>query len=238
MPAQTTTVVIADQDEITRLFVADNLQADGYRPVCAGEATAVLRLLRDWPDVLILDVSGETVGVLDAIRGQQEAVADPQLPVLVLTSQSDELHRVRLLDRGADDVVCKPFSYPELRARLAALLRRADARRAPHVLRAGALRLDARSRRVWLGETELRLPGKEYELLRVLISEPDRVFAEQLLRDIWGLGGWALSTTRTLDSHAARLRKKLGGFEGGFVVSAWGVGYCLVQASCVPNEDL
>jgi len=190
MPAQTTTVVIADQDEISRLFVADNLQADGYRPVCAGEVTAALRLLRDGPDALILDVNGETLGLLDAIRGQRDAVADPRLPILVLSSQSDELHRVRLWERGADDVVCKPFSYPELRARLAALLRRADARRAPHVLRAGALRVDARSRRAWLGETELRLPCKEYELLRVLISEPDRVFTrEQLLRDIWGLGG-------------------------------------------------
>ncbi len=230
MPAQTPTVVIADQDESTRLFVADNLQADGYRSVCAGEAAAALRLLRDGPDALIVDVNGETLGLLEAIRGQHDALADPQLPILVLSSHTDELHRVRLLERGADDVVCKPFSYPELRARLAALLRRADARRAPHVLRAGALRVDARSRRVWLGETELRLPCKEYELLRVLISEPDRVFTRaQLLREIWGLSGWALSTTRTLDSHAFRLRHRLRSAGGQFIYTARGVGYRLVD---------
>ncbi len=94
--------------------------------------------------MLIVDVNGDTLGVIDAIRDEDRPDIDPELPILVLTSHTDELHRTRLLERGADDVLCKPYSYPELRARLGALLRRAEARCAPHVLKAGSLRLDVR----------------------------------------------------------------------------------------------
>jgi hypothetical protein len=129
--------------------------------------------------VLIVDVNGDTLGVIDAIRDKDRPDIDPDLPILVLTSHTDELHRTRLLERGADDVLSKPYSYPELRARLGALLRRADARRTPCVLRAGSLRLDVRSRRAWVGEVELEpLRGKEYQLLLTLIAEPERVLTK------------------------------------------------------------
>ena len=131
------------------------------------------------PEALIVDVNGDTLGVIDAIREQTYPAIDPDLPILVLTSHTDELHRTRLLERGADDVLCKPYSYPELRARLGALLRRTDARRTPCVLRAGSLRLDVRSRRAWVGEVEIEpLRGKEYQLLLALIAEPERVLTK------------------------------------------------------------
>jgi DNA-binding response OmpR family regulator len=162
-----------------RKKMADNLKADGYRPACAADTAAALGLLSDGPDALIVDVNGDTLGVVDAIREETRPGVDPQLPILVVTSHSSELHRIRLLERGADDVLCKPYSYIELRARLGALLRRAQARRAPQVLRAGSLRLDVRSRRAWVGQVETEpLRGKEYQLLVALIGEPERVLTK------------------------------------------------------------
>jgi len=231
MTAVAPNVLIAEHDDVSRLFLADNLQADGYWPVCAADTAAALELLSGTPDALIVDVNGDTLGVIDAIREQIRPGVDPQLPILVLTSHTGELHRTRLLERGADDVLCKPYSYPELRARLGALLRRADARRTPQVLRAGSLRLDVRSRRAWVGEVEIEpLRGKEYQLLLALITEPERVFTrEELLRSVWGLGSYA--RTRTLDSHAARLRARLQINGERFVRNVWGVGYCLIDGT-------
>jgi DNA-binding response OmpR family regulator len=231
MTAVAPNVLIAENDDVSRLFLNDNLEADGYRPICAAVTAAALGLLSATLDALIVDVNGDTLGLIDAIRDQARPDIDPDLPILVLTSHTGELHRTRLLERGADDVLCKPYSYPELRARLGALLRRADARRAPRVLRAGSLRLDVRSRRAWVGEIELEpLRGKEYQLLLALIAEPERVFTrEELLRSVWGLGSYA--RTRTLDSHAARLRARLQISGERFVRNVWGVGYCLIDGT-------
>jgi DNA-binding response OmpR family regulator len=233
MTAAAPSVLIAEHDDVARLFLSDNLQADGYRPLCAADTAAALELLSGALDVLIVDVNGDTVGVVDAIREETRPGVDPQLPILVLTSQSNELHRTRLLERGADDVLGKPYSYVELRARLGALLRRAQARRTPQVLRAGSLRLDVRSRRAWVGEVEIdSLRGKEYQLLLTLIAEPERVFTRaELLRSVWGLGSYA--QTRTLDSHAARLRGRLQINGERFVRNVWGIGYRLIDGE--PN---
>jgi DNA-binding response OmpR family regulator len=227
-------LLIAENDDVCRLFLADNLEADGYRPICAADTAAALELLSATLDALIVDVNGDTLGVIDAIREQTCPGMDPHLSILVLTSHTGELHRTRLLERGADDVLSKPYSYPELRARLGALLRRADARRTPSVLRAGSLRLDVRSRRAWVGDVEIEsLRGKEYELLLTLIAEPERVFTRaELLRSVWGLGSYA--QTRTLDSHAARLRARLQIGGDRFVRNVWGVGYRLIDgANCI-----
>ena len=184
MTAASPSVLIAEQHDLTREFLADNLQADGYRPICANDTVTALEMLCGALDALIVDMNGDTIGLVDAIRDERCPVVDPQLPILVLTSEAGELHRTRLLERGAYDVLSKPFSYTEFRARLGALLRRAHARRAPRLLRAGSLRLDASSRRVWVSGVEIEaLPGKEYALLLALIGEPERVFTrEELLR--------------------------------------------------------
>jgi DNA-binding response OmpR family regulator len=231
MTAVAPNILIAENDDVARLFLSDNLEADGYRPVCAADSPEALELLSATPDALIVDVNGDTLGVIDAIREQTYPAIDPNLPILVLTSRTDELHRTRILERGADDVLCKPYSYPELRARLGALLRRANARSSPHLLRAGSLRLDVRSRRAWVGEVEIEpLRGKEYQLLLTLIAEPERVFTrEELLSSVWGLGSYA--RTRTLDSHAARLRARLQIGGERFVRNVWGVGYCLIDGT-------
>jgi DNA-binding response OmpR family regulator len=230
MTAASPTVLIAEQHDGMRSYLADNLQADGYWPICAADSDSALEMLSGGPDVLLVDVNGETLSVVDAIRDARCPGVDPQLPIMVLTSDPSGVHRTRLYERGADDVLLKPFSYPELRARLGGLLRRAQARRAPRLLRAGSLRLDVGSRRVWVGDVEIpALRGKEYELLLALITEPERVFTRQeLLRSVWGFRSAA--RTRTLDSHAARLRARLQVNGGRYVHCVWGVGYRLIDA--------
>jgi DNA-binding response OmpR family regulator len=119
----------------------------------------------------VIDVDRRALELIDVVRDPQAAGrVDPDTPILVLTARTDELHRVRLLDRGADDVLTQPFSYPELRARLAALLRRAGVRAKPRVLRCGPLAIDLAARQARVAGHLLALSAKEYELLAALAS--------------------------------------------------------------------
>jgi DNA-binding response OmpR family regulator len=153
---------------------------------------------------------------------------DSDLPLLVLSGRATELERLRGFASGADDYMIKPFSYPELHARVGALLRRNRRRPGAGRLRIGSLELDPLSRQVWLGGDPVALSKKEFALLRALAIEPTRVFArEELLRSVWGFRSFG--ATRTLDSHACRLRRKLNARGARFVVNVWGVGYRLVD---------
>jgi DNA-binding response OmpR family regulator len=126
--------------------------------------------------------------------------------------------------------VKKPFSYPELQARVAALLRRGERRAGPGRMRIGPLEVDPLARQVWLHGAEVQLSKKEYALLRALVGDPTRVFTrEELLRGVWGYR--SMGVTRTLDSHASRLRRKLSVAGDRFVVNVWGVGYRLVDGT-------
>jgi DNA-binding response OmpR family regulator len=124
--------------------------------------------------------------------------------------------------------VGKPFSYPELRARVIAVLGRSRRRPGAARLRVGPLEVDVFTRQVRLEGKPLHLSKKEFALLRVLAEDPHRVFTrDELLRGVWGYQ--SRGTTRTLDSHASRLRRKLGTAGHSFVVSVWGVGYRLLD---------
>ena len=227
------TILVVDEDEICRSFLADNLGADGYHVMSAGTRDHALALLASRPAHLVVaDINGQTLGLLDAIRGAgglRDGI-DPSVPLLVLSARAGELARVRALERGADDVLAKPFSYSELHARIRAVIRRCH-ERPRHVIRAGGLVIDRGARRAWAGEIELELSPKEFELLAMLAAEPERVYTrDELLSAIWDFGSWA--RTRTLDSHAFRLRQKLKqAGAGGLVVNVWGVGLRLSSAS-------
>jgi len=228
------TVLVVEDDDATRTFLADNLTADGYELLVAENVRDGLRLLgTKFPDVAVIDLGLPDGSGLDIVRlaRASDGVAsriDPAVPVLVLSGRAGELDRLRGFERGCDDYLCKPFSYPELRARVAALLRRADLRRRPARLRVGDLEVDSAARVVRLRGAPVDLSQKEFALLRALASDPTRVFTkDELLRTIWGFR--ALGSTRTLDSHACRLRHKLARFGDRFVVNVWGVGYRLVD---------
>jgi DNA-binding response OmpR family regulator len=205
-----TALLLAESQPETRGFLERHLTNDGFR-VVKGEQQ---------PDLVLLGDSA----ALDECRARHGDV-----PVIVLGApESDSVDRVRALERGCDDFLAKPFDYEELLARIRAVLRRTTP--AEHEQRrAGPIAADLATRRVTVGGTPVYLPGKEYELLLKLMTDPTRVFTkEQLLREVWGFR--SLGRTRTLDSHASRLRRKLSAVgSGAFVVNVWGVGYRLLE---------
>ncbi|MFZ0091465.1 MAG: response regulator transcription factor [Solirubrobacteraceae bacterium] len=234
MELDSPTILIVEDHHATRRFLADNLSADGYEPLEAGSVTDGRRAMAERsPDLVIVDLGlpdGEGLDLVSEVRAaiDGESGLDALLPVVILSGRGTELDRIRGFERGCDDYLSKPFSYAELRGRIQALLRRSRARPRVGRVRVGTLVLDPVSRDVWVGDRRVALSKKEFGLVRTLASEPTRVFTrEELLRDVWGYQ--SRGATRTLDSHASRLRKKLGGGSRGYVVNVWGVGYRLID---------
>jgi len=227
------TIAVCEDDGPTLELLCDHLAADRFAALPAPSASDAMRICRyKHPDLLILDLGLPDAAGLDLLREIREADGvdarfDREMPVIVLSGRGSEHDRVRGLEFGADDYLVKPFHYPELRARIGALLRReATSRRGPR--RVGELVIDPRTRSVAVGERSVDLSNKEFSLLLALSADPTRVYSkEELLRDVWGYR--SLGRTRTLDSHASRLRRKLDPEQGRFVVNCWGVGYRLVD---------
>ena len=145
------------------------------------------------------------------------------MPILVLTARADEVDTVVGLDAGADDYVTKPFRLAELLARVRALLRR-GATEITHAVH--GVRIDVESHRAWMGERELQLTAKEFDLLRVLVRDAGRVVTrDQLMREVWDTTWW--SSTKTLDMHISWLRKKLGDDAANprYIATVRGVGF-------------
>ena len=228
------TILVVEDDDATRAYLADNLTADGYSLLTADCARDGWRLLETkFPDLVLVDVGlpdGSGLELIRRVRGADGIASrvDPATPLLVVSGRRGELDRLRGFERGADDYVVKPFSYAELRARVAALLRRTQRRPGMGRLRVGTLEVDPPSREVRVRDERVELSQKEFALLRTLASEPTRVFTkEELLKNVWGFR--SLGATRTLDSHACRLRQKLAVHGDKYVVNVWGVGYRLVD---------
>ncbi|HEX3278352.1 MAG TPA: response regulator transcription factor, partial [Thermoleophilaceae bacterium] len=195
-------VLVVEDDLVVRSFLIENLIADGFHAVGAGGAGEGLRAIEvRQPALVILDLSledGSGLALLDRIRASDGLASrlDPELPVIVLSGRVGDADRVRSFDRGADDHLCKPFLYAELLARIQALLRRADGRRARGLLRVGELTLDPATRAVRLDGRKVELAAKEFALLRALAEQPTRVYTKQeLLRDVWGY--LSVGNTRT-----------------------------------------
>lgn len=205
-----TALLLAEPQPDTRGFLERHLKNDGFQVV--GEEVR--------PDLVLL---GDTAA-LEEYRARHGDV-----PVIVLGEpESDAVDRVRALDRGCDDFLARPFVYEELLARIRAVLRR-TLPAAHETRRAGPIVADLATRCVRVDGRTVTLAGKEYELLLKLMTDPTRVFTkEQLLREVWGFR--SLGRTRTLDSHASRLRRKLAAAAPGpFVLNVWGVGYRLLD---------
>ena len=227
-------VLIVEDHTITRRFLADNLAADGFEPIEAGTAAEGLRLIAErQPELAVIDLGLPDRDGLELLRevrssARQGGGLDSQLPVLILSGRGSELDRIRGFERGTDDYLVKPFSYAELRGRLDALLRRACARPRLGRMRVGALELDPMSREAWVDGKVVHLTNKEFALALRMATEPTRVFTRaELLSEVWGFQ--SAGATRTLDSHASRLRRKLSLGTRRFVVNVWGVGYRLLD---------
>lgn len=226
-------VVVCEDDEATLDLLVDNLTADRYAVEAAPGAADALRHCQYWkPDLLLLDLGLPDASGLDVLRELREpdrsvSRFDPELAVIVLSGRGSERDRVRGLEQGADDYLVKPFHYPELLARVEAVLRRRRSAR-PGSTRVAEIEISREERTVSVSGRPVSLSAKEFSLLSVLASEPTRVFPkEELLRDVWGYR--SIGHTRTLEAHASRLRRKLDPDRGRFVVNCWGVGYRLVE---------
>jgi DNA-binding response OmpR family regulator len=211
-------LLLAEPEEATRSFLERHLAQDGFEVVGAENGEALDLLERVCPDLVLI---GDPEG-LELCRRLREL--DREVPVILLGAQeSDPVDRVRAFDRGCDDYLDRPFHYDELVARIRAVLRRAAPPESEHIS-ADEIEIDRPTRRVTVAGRRIVLPSKEYELLLKLASDPHRVFTkDELLRDVWGFR--AQARTRTLDSHASRLRRRLG---DPYVKNVWGVGYCLL----------
>lgn len=210
-------VLIAEPEREVRDYLERHLTDDGFDVLGADLTRDTLALARRVrPDLVLL---GDAAAV--------DAFGD--LPVIVLGHEtSDAVDRVRAFARGCDDFLARPFVYDELVARMRAVLRRSGAQLHDR-LEAGPIVVERSTRRVLVDGRRVDLAVKEFELLAKLAQAPEKVFTkEELLREVWNFR--SLGRTRTLDSHASRLRRKLhAAAPGPFVVNVWGVGYRLLD---------
>jgi len=228
-------ILVVDDDLELQRLISFTLRQAGYLVIEAGNGPAALATAEaERPDLVLLDAilpdaSGfELCGRLRA--GEPGRAWNRDVPVIMVSTRGDPVDRVRGFARGADDYVVRPFVYDELVARMRAVLRRSSGPRHTH-LSVRDLEIDLAARLVTVAGEPVQLSAKEYELLVALAEDPERVFKkEDLLRDVWGFR--SLGRTRTLDSHASRLRRKLNrDGDAGYVLNVWGVGYRLTALS-------
>ena len=219
-------ILVVEDEQALGLLLSYNLEAEGFtvERVERGDE-AELRLNEVAPDLVILDWMLPGVSGLEICRRLRAREATRTLPVIMLTARGEEAERVRGLSVGADDYVVKPFSVPELMARVRSLLRRSRPERVASRLSAGDLDLDRETRRVRRGVRDIHLGPTEFRLLDYLMERPGRVFSRsQLLDGVWGQS--VEIDERTVDVHVGRLRKSLSrGRERDPIRTVRGAGY-------------
>ncbi len=219
-------VLVVEDEEALAELLRYNLEAAGYNVVHAatGEDAEVL-VTEEEPDLVILDWMLPAASGIEICRRLRARTDTRQVPIIMLTARSEEADRIRGLSTGADDYVVKPFSLPELMARVKALLRRASPSRIAEVLVVADISLDRAAHRVLRGKREVRLGPTEFRLLEYFMQSPGRVLSRgQLLDGVWGRDAYV--DERTVDVHIGRLRKALiRGREGDPIRTVRGAGY-------------
>jgi DNA-binding response OmpR family regulator len=226
-------ILVVDGDPVLGRQIVHHLGMDGYPAIHAQNANhaRMLATLHPLAAVVLgnLEQPRSHLDVLEDIRhvAATGSLWDPAVPVLVVSERTEELDLARAFEAGADDFMARPVPYVELRARLRAVLRRVHpSDKGSRQLRVDQLEIDASAHKVSLAGRPVELRPLEYNLLVQLASAPDRVFSKsELLRSVWGYQSYV--ATRTVDSHASRLRRKLA-FAGEYwIVNIWGYGYRL-----------
>jgi two-component system phosphate regulon response regulator PhoB len=207
-------ILIVEDEQPLTLLLRYNLEAEGYEVDSASRGDeADLRIREQVPDLILLDWLLPGLSGIELCRRIRLREETKSLPIIMLTARGEESDRVRGLMTGADDYLTKPFSVPELLARVRAVLRRAKPAQVSDLLVGGDVELDCRTRRVRRAGIELHLGPTEFRLLEFLMQSPGRVFSrEQLLDNVWGRDVYI--DERTVDVHVGRLRKAMSAPDG------------------------
>ncbi|MEM6695853.1 MAG: response regulator transcription factor [Pseudomonadota bacterium] len=203
-------ILLVDDDPRLRELVRLSLErADYWVKTASNGQDALTQAFRDAPDLIVLDVG---LPEMDGFTVCRQIRARSDVPILFLTARDDEIDRIVGLELGADDYVTKPFSPRELVARVRAILKRSQGGRTQSTLRHGAITLDPVARTCHVGDASVALTGMEFQILALLMGEPQRLLTRaDLVGRLWGAQSQV--SDRTLDSHLRNLRRKLG--EGG-----------------------
>ena len=217
-------ILIIDDEELLVKGISYNLQSEGYEVVTGSDGMQAVAMARD-PEVslIVLDVMMPGMDGLEACR-QIRQFSD--VPIIMLTAKTEDMDKLLGFDHGADDYLTKPFNILELKARIRAILRRTSKQPAETRITRGGITLDPQSRNTYKGSLPVELTAKEFDLVELLMRNPNRVYSrENLLDIIWGDD--YRSDIRTVDVHIRRIREKLEENPASpqHIMTKWGVGY-------------
>jgi DNA-binding response OmpR family regulator len=230
-------VLIVDDEKLIVKGIRFSLEQDDMQVDCAYDGEEALEYAKsNRYDIILLDVM---LPKLTGFEVCQQIREFSNVPIIMLTAKGDDMDKILGLEYGADDYITKPFNILEVKARIKAIMRRTEARRAgeetegaPKVVESGELRLDCESRRAYIADREIGLTAKEFEVLELLMLNPNKVYSrESLLSLVWGAD--YPGDVRTVDVHIRRLREKIeqNPSEPRYVHTKWGVGYYFQNAA-------
>ena len=225
-------ILVVDDEKLIVKGIRFSLEQDNMEVDCAYDGEEAINLAKQKEyDVVLLDVmlpKFDGYEVCQAIREFSE------MPIIMLTAKGNDMDKILGLEYGADDYITKPFNILEVKARIKAIMRRntkknrRESRAGSNVVTSGDLKLDRDSRRVFIGEKEINLTAKEFDVLELLVFNPNKVYSrEQLLTYVWGNKAMDSGDVRTVDVHVRRLREKIepSPSDPKYVHTKWGVGY-------------
>jgi two-component system, OmpR family, response regulator VicR len=221
-------VLVVDDEKLIVKGIRFSLEQDGMEVDCAydGEEALTMAKHKEY-DVILLDVM---LPKLTGFEVCQQIREFSDMPIIMLTAKGDDMDKILGLEYGADDYITKPFNILEVKARIKAIMRRSSKKEANHeaekIATFGELKIDCESRRVYIRGKEVNLTAKEFDLLELLIFNPNKVYSrENLLNTVWGYD--YPGDARTVDVHIRRLREKIedNPSEPKYIHTKWGVGY-------------
>ncbi len=221
-------ILVVDDEKLIVKGIKFSLEQDGMSVDCAYDGEEAIRLAKENPyDMMLLDVM---LPIFDGFEVLRQVREFSTMPIIMLTAKGDDMDKILGLEYGADDYITKPFNILEVKARIKAILRRsqksAEAAEANKVIVKGEMCIDVEGRSVKINDKEINLTAKEFDLLELLVTHPNKVYSrEKLLSDVWGYE--YPGDVRTVDVHIRRLREKVESnpSEPKYVYTKWGVGY-------------
>ncbi|MCI8489580.1 MAG: response regulator transcription factor [Lachnospiraceae bacterium] len=221
-------VLVVDDEKLIVKGIRFSLEQDGMEVECAYDGEEALRMAKDHEyDLILLDIM---LPKIDGFEVCQRIREFSSVPVVMLTAKGDDMDKILGLEYGADDYITKPFNILEVKARIKAIMRRVSAGRPKpeksSMIENGDLKMDCESRRLFVKGKEINLTAKEFDLLELLVTNPNKVYSrERLLNLVWGYE--YPGDVRTVDVHVRRMREKIESnpSEPKYVHTKWGVGY-------------